>query len=168
MDPATLFRSFFGLGTVIDIGGTLIPSFRENVMNYGPRQMNPSKNRIQKPGTFMRFLRCIASFQVPHTWFTHYYIVSVASSIFWAFQLYTRGTAYHLMVSYSKERSTSMTGNQIFLAWLMMTLQGTRRLYESATLSKPSQSKMWAGLWAIGIAYYVFMGMSVWIEGIRE
>lgn len=168
MDPANLCKAFFGLGTAVDIGGTLVPSFRESIMNYGPRQVKTSKSPIQDPGTLMRLIRCVASFQVPHTWFIHYYIVSVASSIFWAFQLYTRGTAYHLMVSYSKERSTSMTGNQIFLALLIMALQGVRRLYESVTLSKPSQSRMWVGLWVIGIAYYVFMGMSIWIEGIRE
>jgi hypothetical protein len=27
---------------------------------------------------------------------------------------------------------------------------------------------MWVGLWAIGIAYYVAMGITIWIEGISE
>lgn len=61
-----------------------------------------------------------------------------------------------------------MTVNQLTLSWTLMALQGSRRLYESFTLTKPSQSKMWVGLWAIGIAYYLFMGISVWIEGIGE
>jgi len=173
MDSAILFRLFFGLGTVVDIGGTLIPSFRANIMNYGPRNTTSSKNASvahkQQPKTLLaRLFYFVASLQVPHSWFTHYYIVSVASSLFWAFQLYTRGSAYQLLAFYSKERNVSMTCNQVFLAWLFMAFQGTRRLYESFTFTKSTGSKMWAGLWVIGIAYYVVMGMSVWIEGIRK
>ncbi|KAM3070249.1 3-oxo-5-alpha-steroid 4-dehydrogenase [Clarireedia jacksonii] len=58
-----------------------------------------------------------------------------------------------------------MSINQIALAWTLMTLQGGRRLYESLTLTKPSSSKMWVGLWGIGIAYYIVIGVSIWIEG---
>ncbi|PQE16092.1 3-oxo-5-alpha-steroid 4-dehydrogenase protein [Rutstroemia sp. NJR-2017a WRK4] len=59
-----------------------------------------------------------------------------------------------------------MSVNQVALAWTLMALQGGRRLYESLTLTKPSESKMWVGLWGIGIAYYIAIGVSVWIEGI--
>ena len=59
-----------------------------------------------------------------------------------------------------------MTEGQIFLVWMLMAIQGTRRLYESIVFTKPSQSKMWAGMWVIGMAFYVFMGISIWVEGI--
>ncbi|TGO50819.1 hypothetical protein BCON_0175g00050 [Botryotinia convoluta] len=170
MDPRTICAAFFILGTTVDLGGTLIPSFRQHVMNYGSRGFTPNPEKsasLQSKTT--RIFEYVGSIQVPHTWFTHYYIVSVASSIFWAFQIITRGPAFRSLASYSQQDATkSMTVNQVALAWTLMALQGSRRVYESLTLTKPSQSKMWVGLWAIGIAYYLFMGISVWIEGIRS
>jgi 3-oxo-5-alpha-steroid 4-dehydrogenase 3 / polyprenol reductase len=167
MDPALFCQVFFGFGTAVDIGGPLIPSFREYIMNYGTRS-TPSASRTSArchQNTFARLLEYVGSFQVPHTWFTHYYVISVASSVFWAVQIYTQGTAFEFLASFSKSRPATMTTNQVFLAWLLMAIQGARRLYESITFTKPSESKMWAGLWIIGMAFYVFMGISIWIEG---
>jgi 3-oxo-5-alpha-steroid 4-dehydrogenase 3 len=167
MDPAQLCKVFFSIGTAVDLGGTLIPPFRERIMNYGSRSTD-SKTPIpeKKAGNVLDY---ISSFEVPHTWFTHYYAVSTGSSVFWAYQILARGQAFKLLAAYSRPTiSGSMTANQVLLAWSMMSVQGTRRLYESVTLTKPSKSKMWVGLWAIGIAYYVAMGITVWIEGISE
>lgn len=167
MDPAILCQLFFGLGTAVSIGGTLIPQFRKEIMNYGPRS-TLSKPPTPSEGTtsnFNKVLEFVASFQVPHAWFTHYYVVSVASSIFWAFQIYKRGVAFEYVASLSNSTTSTMTVNQVVLAWSFMTIQGVRRLYESIIFTKQSQSKMWAGLWIIGIGFYVFMGVSVWIDG---
>jgi 3-oxo-5-alpha-steroid 4-dehydrogenase 3 len=170
MDAALFCQIFFSLGTVIDVGGPLIPSFREYIMEYGSRSTTPSTSitsrTTSRQKSFPRVLKLIGSFQVPHTWFTHYYIISVASSIFWAFQIYTQGFAFDFLASCSKSRPATMTVNQVLLAWSLMMAQGTRRLYESVAFTKPSQSQMWAGLWVIGMAFYLFMGISVWIEGI--
>jgi len=166
MDPAQLCKIFFGIGTAVDLGGTLIPPFRERIMNYGSRGTN---SKTSEPETkTANLLDYIASLEVPHTWFTHYYAVSTGSSVFWAHQILTRGQAFKLLAAYSRPTtSASMTANQVLLAWSMMSVQGTRRLYESITLTKPSKSKMWIGLWAIGIAYYLAIGITVWIEGIK-
>ena len=167
MGPAQLCKIFFSIGTAVDLGGTLIPPFRERIMNYGSRSSDSKRPNSQKKRA--NLLDYIASFEVPHTWFTHYYVVSTASSIFWAHQILTRGQAFKLLAAHSQPTvSGSMTANQVLLAWSMMSIQGTRRLYESLTLTKSSKSKMWIGLWAIGIAYYVAMGITVWIEGISE
>ncbi|KAI9646222.1 hypothetical protein NHQ30_005662 [Ciborinia camelliae] len=170
MDISTICIAFFVLGTTVDLGGILIPSFRQHVMNYGSRGITPNSPKDTSFQTKQTsILEDIGSIQVSHTWFTHYYIVSVASSIFWAFQIITRGAAFRFLASYSHQDTTqAMTINQVALAWGFMALQGLRRLYESFTLTKPSQAKMWVGLWAVGIAYYIFMGISVWIEGIGE
>lgn len=169
MDVALLCQIFFSLGTAIDVGGPMIPPFRKYIMNYGPRSTIstsiPSKSASHQ-SKIVSVLECVGSFQVPHKWFTHYYVISVASSVFWAFQIYVHGTAFELIASFSKPRPAAMTADQVFLAWLLMAIQGTRRLYESIAFTKPSQSKMWAGMWIIGMAFYVFMGISVWIEGI--
>ncbi|KAF8863854.1 3-oxo-5-alpha-steroid 4-dehydrogenase-like protein [Acephala macrosclerotiorum] len=167
MDPSTICQVFFGFGTAVDLGGTLIPSFREKIMNYGSRGVTPRPSTTENSRTWAESLfESIAAIQIPHTWFAHYYVVSVASSIFWAHQIYTQGPAFEFLTAHSNTSHEGMTSNQVFLAWLFMTIQGSRRLYESITLTKPSQSKMWVGLWLIGIVYYIFMGLSVWIEGI--
>jgi len=167
MDPALLCKVFFGLGTAIDLGGPLIPTFRTKIMNYGSRNTAIS-NLVKAPssrGYLPAMFDLVASLQVPHTWFIHYYIVSVLSSVFWGVQIFTRGKVLQFMTSHTQQTTSGMTLNQVVLAWMLMTLQGSRRLYECITLSRPSQSKMWIGLWAVGNMYYVFMGISVWIEG---
>lgn len=168
MHPSNVCKIFFGLGTTVDLGGTLIPSFRDNIMNYGSRGINPQSTTKAPKSRITRLLQHIGAVQVPHTWFTHYYVVSVASSIFWAHQIYTRGIVFEYLASHSSTGQPEMTINQALLTWLCMAIQGSRRLYESVTLIKPSKSKMWVGLWLIGIVYYVFMGISVWIEGIGK
>lgn len=167
MDPTLLCKAFFTLGTIVNVGGTLFPSFRQQIMNYGSRssnmstksETNDSKSQIAK------LINFAASYQVPHTWFLHYYLASVASSIFWAIQILSHGKVFRFFASYSQQ-SSEMTVNQVFLAWLFMAVQGVRRVYECITLTKPSQSKMWIGIWLVGIAYYLVIGISVWIEGI--
>ncbi len=61
-----------------------------------------------------------------------------------------------------------MSFNKLALCWALMTVQGTRRLCESVALAKPSQSKMWFVHWFLGVAFYIAMGMSIWVEGIRK
>lgn len=167
MDPSRLCKIFFTASTAVVLGGTLIPSLRKHVLNYGSRATpgtSPPESIKDAPN---KVFESVASIQVPHTWFTHFYIISVVSSIFWACEISTRGPAFAYLASNSQQ-TASMTVNQVFLAWLFMALQGARRLYESYTLMKPSNSKMWVGIWGLGIAYYIFMGISVWVEGIRE
>jgi len=166
MDPALFCQMFYTIGTAIDVGGPVIPAFREYIMNYGSRTTTSTPSSSSPQNILARFLEYVGSFQVPHTWFTHYYVISVASSVFWAVQIYMQGTAFNFLASFSNSRSSTMTANQAFTAWLLMAIQGARRLYESIALMKPTQSKMWAGLWIIGMAFYVCMGISVWIESI--
>ncbi|KAE9379211.1 3-oxo-5-alpha-steroid 4-dehydrogenase-like protein [Stipitochalara longipes BDJ] len=163
MDPALFCQIFYCLGTVIDVGGPLIPSFREYIMNYGSRSITSTESGSSRQSTLARLLKYVGSFQVPHTWFAHYYVLSVASSVFWAIQIFTQGAAFEFLASFSKSKPAT-TANQAFMAWLLMAIQGTRRLYECIAFVKPTQSKMWAGMWIIGMAFYVCMGISVWIE----
>ncbi|KAK2630228.1 hypothetical protein QTJ16_001048 [Diplocarpon rosae] len=167
MDPSLLCKTFFLLGTAVDIGGTLNPSFREQIMNYGSRGTTPSTTAKEQKKQPLSLFKYVASIQVPHTWFAHYYVVSVLSSIFWGYQIYNRGSAFKLLATYAQPKPTTMSVNQVILAWALMAFQGSRRLYECITLTRPSQSRMWAGLWLIGIAYYAVMGVSVWIEGVE-
>lgn len=110
----------------------------------------------------------LATYQVPHAYFTHFYIVSVVSSVFWGVQLLAQGAAVKALASYSSSTrpEESMSTGQVFLAWSLMAVQGLRRLYESVTLAKPSSAKMWFVHWLIGIGFYLAVGVAVWMEGV--
>jgi 3-oxo-5-alpha-steroid 4-dehydrogenase 3 len=61
-----------------------------------------------------------------------------------------------------------MSAHQIALCWTLVAAQGGRRLAESMALTRPSQSKMWFVHWVLGIAFYIAIGVSLWVEGIRK
>ncbi|KAK5152653.1 hypothetical protein LTS14_008187 [Recurvomyces mirabilis] len=58
-----------------------------------------------------------------------------------------------------------MTYRQIILTWLLLLLQGSRRLYESLEFSRPSKSRMWIGHWMIGVGFYMATSIAIWVEG---
>lgn len=171
-DPALICQAFFILATIAALSANAIPLLRQTLLLYGPRSV-PLPSTKTPPKDDDNIFSSISSFadklQVPHTWFTHYYIVSVVSSCFWAYQITTNGVGFRYLASYyTGNPGTSMTVNQVLIAWIFMAIQGSRRLYECITLFKPSTSKMSIVAWALGIAFYVAAGVSIWVEGIRE
>lgn len=112
-------------------------------------------------------LDSLASWTVPHGFFTHFYVASVLSSAFWATQLPLRGPAFWAVAARVSDEhlQKSMSFNQIIWCWVLMTIQGSRRLYECVALSKPSLSRMWFVHWLLGIGFYVVTNMAIWIEG---
>lgn len=109
----------------------------------------------------------LAAIQVPHTWFLHFYIVSVSSSLFWGAQILAKGSA---LVTLCQSVGTStqaegMTSDQVVLAWSLVTVQGVRRLLETSLLGRSSESKMWFAHWLLGIVFYLALGVTSWIEG---
>lgn len=139
-------------------------------MQSGPQDgaANTTLDSEEKPdGLLPRILDALATLQVPHGFFQHFYIVSVLSSGFWAVQLLTRGAAFQAICGHatSPNISKSMTVDQVALTWNLMTIQGIRRLFESSMLGKSSASKMWFTHWLLGIAFYLSFGVALWIEG---
>jgi len=173
-----------------------IPPLRSRFLVYGPRaaptcvkestsaptaQESRTTPRDKDPANggnpVSRLLDGVASIQVPHSWFTHFYLVSVASSVFWAAQILLQGRVLDTVLVWQRDASTEkteglsrrgMTLDQITVVWVLMTMQGVRRLYESTVLIKPSQSKMFFLHWVLGIGFYAVMGIAIWVEGIRE
>jgi len=114
-----------------------------------------------------RILDYLASWTVPHSFFTHFYVTSVLSSAFWATQLLSRGPAFRAVAARVSDEhlQQSMSLNQIIWCWVLMAIQGCRRLYECIAISKPSSSRMWFVHWLLGIAFYVATNLALWIEG---
>lgn len=104
---------------------------------------------------------------MPHSYFTQFYVVSVVSSVFWALQLLLRGNVFQAIASRVSEehRLQSMTISQVMVCWLLLAMQGSRRLWESIIFKKPSSSQMWFVHWLLGLAFYVAAGVAIWIEG---
>lgn len=157
-----------------------LPAFQKRFVNYGPRATE-IKDEDGRPivdedeessnSPYARILDLAASFNVPHSWFIHFYITSVASSLFWAQQIATRGFALEFLAKLYKGSSfkhPAMNAMQVMIVVVLMGIQGSRRLYECITLSKPSTSKMSGPAWILGILFYLVMGVTVWVEGIRK
>ncbi|KAK4163507.1 hypothetical protein QBC43DRAFT_319771 [Cladorrhinum sp. PSN259] len=109
--------------------------------------------------------------QVPHSWFGAFYLLSVGLSIFWLGQYLTDGYVWRLIASKQSEEDVFNAGHyvtkeQVAVGWTMMFLQGARRVFEHATIIKPSKkSTMWVVHWFLGLFFYLFMSVSVWVEG---
>jgi 3-oxo-5-alpha-steroid 4-dehydrogenase 3 / polyprenol reductase len=167
IDLPQLCRVCFILATTAAILANSVPPLKKAWVVYGSRRTDVPHRTPQSS----RFLDYAGGFQVPHSWFTSFYIASISSSIFWAFQIVARGHIFKYLVSHSADPAgvpTGMTINQVVIAWAFMALHGTRRLYESISLNKPSQAKMPIMGWAVGIAFYLGVGLSVWVEGVRK
>lgn len=109
----------------------------------------------------------LAAIQVPHTWFQHFYIVSVSSSLFWGIQILKKGFVLETLCQSvgPNIRAKGMTIDQVILTWTLVTVQGGRRLLETSLLVRSSESKMWFVHWLLGILFYLALGVSCWIEG---
>lgn len=131
-----------------------------------PEQQKAAASKSGNP--IENTLDYLATLQVPHSWFTSFYITSVSCSLLWAADYALSGPLSWYIVKYTNiTRGPSMTFHQVAITWLAVLAQGSRRLYECNAFSRPSKSTMWIGHWALGIAFYIGLSVAVWIEGVR-
>lgn len=104
---------------------------------------------------------------MPHSWFQHFYVVSVLSSLFWGLQILAKGSAFETLCQSigHNTQSKGMTTDQVVLSWSLVTIQGVRRLLETSLFVRSSESKMWFIHWLVGMAFYLALGIACWIEG---
>ena len=163
--PAEACQAFYMLASTVILGIDLLPrDLRSALMDYGARQKEPSQREEEKGKNALAYFMSFT--EVPHSWFLHFYVLSVACSAFWAMQFLTRGRIMETVAQAQlRGGETSMEIEQVYVAWTLMALQGTRRLYESMFVTRPGSSPMSSIHWALGLAYYATMGVSVWVEG---
>ncbi|KAK0933417.1 hypothetical protein LTR29_014986 [Friedmanniomyces endolithicus] len=179
MDVITILRSGYLAASALVLLVALILPFRIRFLAYGARttlSSGPSSAekekaavmKSQSKSTLVAVLDRLADITVPHSWFTSFYVFCVAWSLVWASQLLTQGPLFRLVAAYATaDRARTMTARQVAVAWAMLLVQGSRRLYESLEFARPSKSRMWFVHWVLGIAFYTATGMAVWVEGIR-
>ncbi|KAH7135662.1 3-oxo-5-alpha-steroid 4-dehydrogenase-like protein [Dendryphion nanum] len=166
LDPVLLLRTFYLAASALILVIQVLPALRTRFLAYGSRatlisESNSASEPSQPVALSSRLLDFVASITVPHNYFTHFYVVSVLSSVFWIWLLW-------LSDRESIQPSWNLAGAEaatVGLAQLLMLLQGTRRLFESYTYTSSSKSEMWFGHWILGLVYYLVTNIAVWIEG---
>jgi len=150
-------RAFYILSSLIILCVRLIPPFRDRFLAYGARDpgVTHGENRATTQSSLaLQVLNYVAIWKVPHSWFVHFYIVSVLSSI--------------ACFSISHSGSQSNFLDLATFSSILMLVQGTRRLLECLFVTKPSSSRMWIGHYAIGLAFYIVTNIAIRIEACRE
>lgn len=150
-----------------------LPPLRSRFLDYGARRSHErepkdkdgldEQRKSNAPATLLDYA---AALNVPHSWFTSFYAVSVVCSLYWLTEVALHRPVFQLVAEFVSPQRSTMAFSQVQIAWALMLTQGSRRLYESLTLSKSSQSRMWFGHWALGVLFYVCTSVAVWIEGI--
>jgi 3-oxo-5-alpha-steroid 4-dehydrogenase 3 len=123
---------------------------RARFLAYGSRatgQDNGKEPPRYTQSAVTQLLDYAATFQVPHNYFTHFYITSVVCSLIWAWKL----------------RVWDASGQQQ-MVWALLLLQGVRRMLESHAYTSTSKSRMWFAHWILGLLFYITMNMAIWVE----
>ncbi|KAF3064714.1 Polyprenol reductase [Daldinia childiae] len=176
ISPAAYCQLFYVLAATAVLGIAVAPeSIRRLLTQYGARSSPTSKSddkegRQARDGPLVSIVSWATSVgKVPHSWFIHFYILSVSCSIFWAAQFLSHGNILEFIVkNQAPSEISSMSINQVIIVWALMSLQGARRLYEYVAIVRSSSSKMWIIHWVLGIAYYFCTSISIWIHGSRS
>ncbi|XP_044724275.1 3-oxo-5-alpha-steroid 4-dehydrogenase domain-containing protein [Hirsutella rhossiliensis] len=178
--PALCCQTFFLATAAAVLAVQILPRhLRAALTEYGARRpdddsdesRNDKKQSVQSRDLIASLADLIRRYgQVPHSWFWHYYIVSLSWTVFWAWQYLFRGSAMETLAraqtqaeAGSDAPSTHM--GRVFLAWSMLALQGARRLYECFRVVKPGRTPMLPAHWILGLAFYTVMNTAVWIHG---
>lgn len=173
LSPATLCQLFYVLAAAAVLAIAATPESAQQLLTrYGARTSagGTTDEKTRKASDKCLIVKIIgwatSVGEVPHSWFIHFYIVSISCSIFWAIQYLYHGPALEFIVrNQASEAQASMSINQVILVWSLMSLQGARRLYEYVTIIRPSSSKMWIVHWLLGVAFYLCTSISIWVEG---
>ncbi|CAJ2509873.1 Uu.00g057730.m01.CDS01 [Anthostomella pinea] len=180
LSPATFCQLFYVLSAAAVLAIAATPDSAQRLLTqYGARSSgdassstsSSSQEKTSKRGTSEGVVTDVAGWitsvgKVPHSWFIHFYILSLSCSVFWAVQYVCHGTLLELIMRKQASSTTaSMTLGQVVLVWFLMGLQGARRLFEYLAVLQPSSSRMWVVHWLLGNAFYLCTSMAVWVEG---
>ncbi|KAI5293341.1 hypothetical protein KEM52_005630 [Ascosphaera acerosa] len=125
-------------------------------------------------GLLITAIEQLATYTVPHSWFLHFYVVSLASALLWAQQIYAQGPLFRCLARWATAEGQGLNGaepasmslSQIIICWSLLAVQSVRRLAECLAYKKPSASRMWVVHWMVGIAFYFVINIAIWVEGI--
>ncbi|CAK7238740.1 MAG: hypothetical protein STHCBS139747_000158 [Sporothrix thermara] len=209
--PANICQAILvGLGAAILALALLPAAAKKHLFDYGARDTTRAAAAVDKvqgsgsgsgrgkgkssrpepltePGALEQAIATAVSYlQVPHSWFSGFYVFYLACSTYWAAQWWSwqhgqpgsraPDSLFGLIVA-SQQASdlalqpmpaTSMALVQVYAALVLEALQACRRLYEHLCVFQPSKAKMNAAHFVLGLMYYAIMSVAVWVEGSRK
>ncbi|KAI0431423.1 hypothetical protein F5Y09DRAFT_340692 [Xylaria sp. FL1042] len=183
LSPAQVCQLFYVLSATAVITVAAVPDAAQRLLTrYGARSSGSTAASAisqthkdagtglsdSNAGPLFRLISRLTSVgMIPHSWFIHFYMLSLSCTTFWAIQFITHGYVMELILKnqLSKSTSSSMTLGQVILVWFFMGLQGARRLYEYLAVLRPSSSRMWIIHWLLGNIFYLCTSVSIWVEG---
>ncbi|TQN68912.1 hypothetical protein CSHISOI_06566 [Colletotrichum shisoi] len=103
LTPAQWCQAFFGISSASILAMQVIPKAAQHLLlDYGARLpvTTTTEDRLKEAAgpegsnVFNDLVKAVASVgQIPHSWFMHFYIASVAGSALWAWQYLQGGSA---------------------------------------------------------------------------
>ncbi|KAK4199022.1 hypothetical protein QBC40DRAFT_228701 [Triangularia verruculosa] len=168
--PSQFCQSFFLFAASAVAAIAVLPAdLKQILVDYGARASSSPSS--QKPtNAFLSILSAITKYtQVPHSWFAFFYLASLSCSVFWLGQYLFDGRILAFIAEQQVRNGKDGTGMgmvQVTVGWVMMTLQALRRIYEHLFVMRASpKSTMWVVHWVLGLGFYIFMSLGVWVEG---
>lgn len=152
-------RCFYLLSAVAILAVRCIPLLRDRFLDYGARG-SVQAPRQQVAGSakdvnnkLVQSLDYVATWQVSHSYFLLFYVVSTGLSILWLCNVYAREPAFKV----KSWKATYAIG--------LMTMHSVRRLYESLCVAVPNpKSTMWIGHFAVGLAFYLLIHVAIVLD----
>lgn len=152
-------KAFYLLSALAILIVRLVPELRNRFLDYGARGQVASgttqdpkrdeKQKLEASSIGLQLLDVLEKLTVPHSWFIHFYILAVGGSLL-QFQHDVR----------SHMSPPALVASGAFL------LQGCRRLLECLLYNRQSKSRMWVGHYVIGLAFYFFTNLAIFIDGV--
>ncbi|KAI8290017.1 hypothetical protein K4K60_007017 [Colletotrichum sp. SAR11_57] len=133
LSPAQWCQVFFGLSSAAVLAIQVIPKAAQHaILDYGARSPATTDDQTKGGGPqvtnmFNDLVKAFASIgQIPHAWFMHFYVASIAGSAFWAFEYLRNGPFLRLIAArQAQSASPAMSLEQTILIWALMALQGS-------------------------------------------
>ncbi|CAE7014738.1 hypothetical protein HRS9139_02416 [Pyrenophora teres f. teres] len=150
---AVLLRAFYVAASLLILTIHALPVLRARFLPYGSRAAGTKKphqdqqQHQHQPSALIRALDYAAALQVPHNYFTHFYLTSVTCSLFWA-------VWRPLWQACALQKAV----------WALLLLQGVRRMLESFAYMSTSKSTMSVAHWLMGLVFYLSINMAIWVE----
>ncbi|CUS12811.1 unnamed protein product [Tuber aestivum] len=170
-----------------------IPPFRSRFLVYGKaatptttarnaKDAKPTTSPQDSRNPITALLDHLATYTVPHSFFTHFYILALTTLLLLGQQISTHGPLYTLLRDLPTPEWAAAPGSprrvvggqsihQVVLTWTCLVLQTGRRLYECLFVQRRSAveggggSRMWVVHYALGLAFYLGVGVGGWVEG---
>ncbi|KDN63713.1 putative 3-oxo-5-alpha-steroid 4-dehydrogenase [Colletotrichum sublineola] len=158
--PAQWCQIFFGISSATVLAIQMIPKAAQHLLlDYGARSPASTGDQAKEPAgpkgsnVFMDIVRAVASVgQIPHSWFMHFYVTSIASSAFWAWQYLQGGSAITSIAAQQAASETpSMRFEQTVLVWALMALQVSLR-----ETTKPDFGNLLSPTAVVGTVTYLY------------